>query len=378
MSQELYNLASKKFDEYLQMFRTKNTGVYLPYSRLTDAQWDALNQDLAKQNISMIPVTHNGRRCMTFCWLAIVEEEKLQATSERDPVLNSVCGQYESFTYNGMPVFICAQHGMGMGAAQGYVDKIESSGLYYATTLRKTGQQHQDCMVIAVRKSDAEKHGYKFQDGVLANHQNNTAAMQRMSGIIGKPLTNINGTNATIKSMADFGRFRDRPIVLVTVGERTVPFYISSGSAGKTSVPAGKWMFFGGVSGEKHLRKGSEEDILSHYGSAELKQIATALDNSVGDLRDTTDILKTVGRTYLGGQGDVAKMINGPQISRERINRDMFNPDNEGIFYMDLHDVKKYLRSLGEPKNKLDSFYKSTNKVLARVFAPFKSGRSND
>ena len=58
---------------------------------------------------------------------------------------------------------------------------------------------------------------------------------------------------------------------------------------------------------------------------------------------ETSDVLKTIGCAYLGGKGYVAYMINSPEISREYINQYVFYPKNEGVFFLDLIDIKQYL-----------------------------------
>ena len=118
------------------------------------------------------------------------------------------------------------------------------------------------------------------------------------------------------------------------------------------------------------------KDILSHYNSLELRQIAEALDTKIGDLRDTIDVLKTIGREHLGGQGVVAKMTNGPDISRERINRDIFNPKNEGTFHADLKEIKDYLLSPTITKSKsagyehtAQNFKQGTKSIKDKIFS---------
>ena len=158
-------------------------------------------------------------------------------------------------------------------------------------------------------------------------------------------------------------------------------FYISTGTAGKTDVPTGKWEFFCGRTASGWFRKGTLENILTHYNSPELKTIANALDNKIGDIRDCIDVLRSAGREYLGGDGDVAYMQNAPAISVDRINQDVFVPENDGIFWYDLDMVKKHLQNLGQQKNLTQYFQKSDEEIkknLKSKLASFLDLLKND
>ena len=153
--------------------------------------------------------------------------------------------------------------------------------------------------------------------------------------------------------MSDFGTDSGRAIVMVKVGNKKLPFYISTGSAGKTDVPTGKWQFFGGIAENGWFRKGSRiEEIANHYYSAELKQIADALDNTIGDLRNTELVLRTIGRQNLRGMGKVATLENAPSISVRTVNQSFPKEiEAEGMggpyeFYQYLNQVKMYLQGL--------------------------------
>jgi hypothetical protein len=258
------------------------------------------------------------------------------------------------------------------------------SGQYYATTLNKEGYSGADYIVIAIKKSDAKKLGAEWDDFFLTKQQDNRLAKQRLIKLIGKPLTHINGIPVVIESKSDFGAQSDRPIIVVTVGGKRLPFYISSGTAGKTDVPTGKWEFFGGIDSDGWFRKGTLDEIVNHYNSPELKQIADALDKKIGDLRDTEDILKTIGRKYLGGHGTVARINHAPEIKPGAINRDVFNPQNNGIFQFDLKEIKAYLKNLvpQNNKNKVQELNQGKqslkDKILSKLATFFNDGNNND
>lgn len=76
-----------------------------------------------------------------------------------------------------------------------------------------------------------------------------------------------------------------RPIVVVDVGGRTVPFYVSTGGGGKAGVPTGKWYPFFGIGKNGFFNKGWEEaQINSYYGNQTLAHVAQTLDNTFGNV----------------------------------------------------------------------------------------------
>jgi hypothetical protein len=76
-----------------------------------------------------------------------------------------------------------------------------------------------------------------------------------------------------------------RPIVVVDVGGRTVPFYVSTGGGGKAGVPTGKWYPFFGIGKNGFFNKGWEEaQINSYYGNPTLAHVAQTLDATFGNV----------------------------------------------------------------------------------------------
>ena len=96
------------------------------------------------------------------------------------------------------------------------------------------------------------------------------------------------GATPTIKlnqPFVDSGRV----IAITEVNGVRVPFYISTGSGGKASVPTGKWYPFFGIGKDGWFNKGSEKDINDFYGSAALKAKAEELNKLHGDIRERMD-----------------------------------------------------------------------------------------
>ena len=73
-----------------------------------------------------------------------------------------------------------------------------------------------------------------------------------------------------------------RKIVLVEIDGVNVPFYLSTGKAGKKNVAAKKWYPILGMDIDGWLNKGSEAEINNYYGSEKLKAAALKLDQTLG------------------------------------------------------------------------------------------------
>lgn len=81
-------------------------------------------------------------------------------------------------------------------------------------------------------------------------------------------------------------KYHGRMMVLVDFGGARIPFYLSTGQAGKEKVPAGKWYPFFGIGSDGWINKTSQVDIANYYYSPALKAVAQRLDAQIGDIRD--------------------------------------------------------------------------------------------
>lgn len=333
----LRNRASSNFDQYLNDF--KNTGrrtVLLPKERLTDAEWDALNQALESDGVRLRPGTQNGKLYMAFDDIpnhpAAVARQQARAAAQAADV------NYGAPAYN-----IYQPSGLKRADAAKIARQINDKGTHYAAYINKQGTSGGDYMVIYMSKDDAAKMGYSWNGSALTSPIDNSANMARLRQTIGKSIGNIRGTPVVIEK---FGTISGRPIVMVKVGNKKLPFYITTGTAGKTKVPTGKWGFFGGITEDGWFRKGTLDDIDAHYGSAELEQIADALDANIGDLRDTELVLETMGRQELDGIGKVAVLSTDYPINLRTINESFPADMNSDNFERDIDEIRKYLRNL--------------------------------
>ena len=86
--------------------------------------------------------------------------------------------------------------------------------------------------------------------------------------------------------------YSGRKIVMQNVNGVQVPFYLSTGTGGKTDVPAGKWYPFFGIGSDGWINKTGGKEMANYYGSDELRQAGEQLDTSIGDIRNDNKIPK--------------------------------------------------------------------------------------
>ena len=187
------------------------------------------------------------------------------------------------------------------------------------------------------------------------------------------PITKVHGYDVFLENIpganGKIGQISGRPIVVVNVNGKKIPFYISTGSAGngvnKLTVPSGKWEAIFGIEkitdgagnfvGSGWFNKGTLSQIENHYGSKELRQIAEALDEKIGDVRDTKLVNTSAARADNGGIGDTAISTLLPDIENsdalDLINESMINgaQANNGStnnFLENVMDIQNFLRKL--------------------------------
>ena len=86
--------------------------------------------------------------------------------------------------------------------------------------------------------------------------------------------------------------YSGRKIVMHNVNGVQVPFYLSTGTGGKTDVPAGKWYPFFGIGSDGWINKTGGQEMANYYGSDALRQAGEQLDTSIGDIRNDNKIPK--------------------------------------------------------------------------------------
>lgn len=88
----LYNRASKKFHEYMELFLNTGQPVGLPVHRLTPSEWTELNKLLAVRGIALVRQNYNGGEYMFFTKLTKVFQN---ATNDvRQQIFNLIKSKY--------------------------------------------------------------------------------------------------------------------------------------------------------------------------------------------------------------------------------------------------------------------------------------------
>lgn len=217
-------------------------------------------------------------------------------------------------------------------------------------------------VVVSILRKDVEKLGYSIlSDGTVetvAMKVDNNQFLKNLSYWRDKPIIKIGNTHGYI---ADVGYNSDRAIVIVSIGEKRIPFYVSSGAAGKIDVPTGKWEVFWGIGPDPEgwFNKGYVEQINNHYGSTELRDIAKALDDKLGDPRNNVHMMESYARQLYGGKGWVGGVDYREQdlkyLDRTAINERLVYPpqnsDDLGIWAVEgnSQDIGNYLKGLNWP-----------------------------
>jgi hypothetical protein len=127
----------------------------------------------------------------------------------------------------------------------------------------------------------------------------------------------IPGTN--VRGEAPIIELAGRKIVMRDINGVQVPFYLSSGLAGKKDVEAGKWYPILGIGPDGWINKGSQQEINDYYGSPELRDAAQQLDATIGDIRNDTSIpkVKPTGAHLDAINAGLNPTANGLENTRE-------------------------------------------------------------
>jgi len=143
-----------------------------------------------------------------------------------------------------------------------------------------------------------------------------------------------------------------RKMVVVKHNGVHVPFYLSSGAAGKDDpnlpehkrVAAGKWYPHFGM-GEPSMspgwiNKGTTDQIKNHYGSPELAHIASVLDTKIGDIRNSTD------HPIVSGVGPERDFINSHVSETPAASANPSkDPEGHGRFYRNVQNITRALEA---------------------------------
>ena len=83
--------------------------------------------------------------------------------------------------------------------------------------------------------------------------------------------------------------YSDRVMVLMKIGKYNIPFYISTGQAGKKNVKAGDWYVVFGIGRQGWINKGSEAEINKQYDNPAFQKFARILNEGIGKIVSRED-----------------------------------------------------------------------------------------
>ena len=83
--------------------------------------------------------------------------------------------------------------------------------------------------------------------------------------------------------------YNGRVMVLMKIGQYNIPFYISTGQAGKKNVKSGNWYAVFGIGEKGWINKGTEEEINKQYDRTVLQKIAQILNEGIGTIESRED-----------------------------------------------------------------------------------------
>ena len=358
-SELLRSQASKSFDKYLAEVKTSGKSIKLPKSRLTDDEWKILNQSLEHENVRLIDTGDGYMEFFHFAPYKEAAEAELKAAAgarqaeelaeaeraaqkaaEADRLFNVKFPGFRSYGEG----FRVSNQRFSKVMADVKASEIAREGYFTRVVPTKGVSKGEEYVIVAIKQEDAAQ--FIWDGNNLIKNIDNSAFLRNLNNYTEKEITRIGDTPVFIE---DAGSISGRGIVTVRVGEKKIPFYVSTGTAGKTDVPTGKWEVFWGIGKDGWFNKGDLKEILNHYGSSELRQIANALDAKLGDPRDTQLVLETIGRKSQGGVGIVGQANLG-HISEDVINSGFISTpgtaSNSWRMYENYKDITDYLKGL--------------------------------
>lgn len=316
--------ASKNFTKYLDDFKRLGTSVGLPIGRLSMSEWQALNKSLIDDGVELFQDGQymRFRKLAEIIDIEIIDINELLRRFNKTPVFRPAASNSLGRDYYRIVI-------KDTDDVDNIIKTLQNNGFYVSANQTVGGEKF-----IGVSKDDifglwddAPTNWLKTgrnMDNIIGNEKH--FANHRLDKLLkytDEPLVigKLKGHDVFIDPK-DFGQVSERPIIMVSIADRKIPFYISTGTAGKITVPTGKWEFFGGIDPiTGWFNKGSLDDINSHYGVYEFKQIADMLDQKVGDVRNVQLIAESNTRAQQGGQGMVAVIRDVSELDINNINQ---------------------------------------------------------
>lgn len=137
--------------------------------------------------------------------------------------------------------------------------------------------------------------------------------------------------------------YSDRIMVFAKFGKYNIPFYLSTGQAGKKNVKAGEWYVVFGIGKEGWINKGSAEQINNQYGFPIFQKFAKILNEGIGTFESREN----------NGNGKIIEGIG--YLEDSKIFIDEFNSQMN----LSIVPAKNHKES--------DIFYSNVNKILVLI-----------
>ena len=133
--------------------------------------------------------------------------------------------------------------------------------------------------------------------------------------------------------------YSDRVMVLMKIGKYNIPFYISTGQAGKKTVKAGNWYSVFGIGLEKGwINKGSEEQINNNYNVPIFEKFTKILNEGIG----------TIISRENNGNGklkDGIGFLDDSELNLKSFNEQMNLPTEPAGKYTDVKEFYDHVKS---------------------------------
>lgn len=149
--------------------------------------------------------------------------------------------------------------------------------------------------------------------------------------------------------------YSDRVMVMAKLGKYNIPFYISTGQAGKKNVKAGNWYVVFGIGESGWINKGSEELINKQYDVPFFQKFAKILNEGVGTIESREDNGNGKLKEGIGFLGDDINSINEFNKQMNLTTIPAKSPYDSETFFSHvkstISDVNEELKSIYEKKN---------------------------
>lgn len=141
--------------------------------------------------------------------------------------------------------------------------------------------------------------------------------------------------------------YSDRVMVMAKMGKYNIPFYISTGSAGKKTVKPGDWFVVFGIGEQGWINKGDEASINAQYNVPYFQKMAAILNKGIGRIESREDNGNGKLKDFIG-------FLQNDKKSLDEFNKQMNLPTNTTF---ENNDKKKINVELIPAKSHTDQHF---------------------